>query len=84
MLPGLSTSRQSRVSRAERHREHPADGMDRPVEGQLSYNEEAGEPLGLDRPGRRQEAERDRQIEADPFLPHVGGREVDPRSRGNA
>jgi hypothetical protein len=51
--------------------------MDRPVEGKLSHDEEAREPVGLDRARRRQEPERDRQIEADAFLPRVRRRQID-------
>ena len=68
---------ETRVARPERHREHPAHRMDRPVEGQLPHHEEARQPLGLDRARRRQEPERDRQVEADALLPHVRRREVD-------
>ena len=65
------------LARPQRHRQDPAHGMDRPVEGELPHDEQAREPLGPDGSGRRQEAERDRQVEADPFLPHVRRGQID-------
>jgi hypothetical protein len=35
------------------------------------------ETVGRDLPGRREDRERDREIEAGPFLPQLGGSEVD-------
>jgi hypothetical protein len=64
-------------ARAERHREYPAHGMDRPVEGELSHHEETREPLRLDGTRRGQETERDWEVEADAFLSHVRRREID-------
>ena len=50
--------------------------MDRTVERQLAEQHPVGDLAALDHALRRQDAERDRQIEGRARLPHVGGREI--------
>ena len=57
-------------------RQHAARRMDRPVERQLAEQDAVGDFAPLDDALRREDAERDRQIERGAGLPHVGRRQI--------
>ena len=63
--------------RRHRGRQHAGDRGDRAVERELAEHGEAGERVGRDRPDRRHDAERDRQVVMRAFLGQVGRGEVD-------
>ena len=58
-------------------RQHAARRMNRSVERQLAEQHEVGDVPPLDDALRREDAERDRQVERRARLPHVGRRQVD-------
>jgi hypothetical protein len=63
--------------RRDRGRQDPGDGGDRAVEGELAEHREAREGVARDRPDRRHDADRDRQVVMAPLLGQVGGGEID-------
>ena len=65
-----------------RGRQHAGDRGDRAVERQLAEHGEAVERVGRDRPDRRHDAERDRQVVMAAFLGQVGRGEVDGDALG--
>ena len=67
----------SRADGMERGEQHAGRGGDPPVEAELADRDIMRQALGIGRPDRRQQAQRDRQVEMRAFLGQVGGRQVD-------
>jgi hypothetical protein len=68
---------QARPSGALGSGEGPTDGPEPAVERELTDCSVAREAIGRNLSRRRQHCKRDRQIEPRPFLPELGGSEVD-------
>ena len=62
--------------------EAPGHRTDRAIETKFSQNEEFLEVACRTKPGGREDAERDRQIESRALLPHVGRGEADGDTPG--
>src|SRR5262249_59089858 len=60
----------------ESYREHAADTADLPVQRQLSDDRDPADAVDLERAGRREDAERDGEIERGAFLANVRGSQV--------
>ena len=61
----------------ERHRQHAADGLNPPVEGELAQDHRVVDQLPLEDAGGAKDAERHRQVEGRADLAYLGRRQVD-------
>jgi|GEM_PF-3446524 len=64
-------------AREERDGERPPDRLQPPVERELPEHEGVRRHGARGLAARREDAQRDRQVERRPLLPHVGGSEID-------
>ncbi len=67
----------ARIARRERERERATHGSQAPVECEFSEQADVLEALAVDDTGRRENADRDGQVEPRVVLAQVRGREID-------